>query len=584
MARSRAVARTSDADAEKIEAWYRERLTERPGRAPWDGKGWEPVTIGPTWQRDDDGYWVLPDLSLGWHVLGWCGTELQYASDEPWRFTDEQARFLLWWFAVDESGGFLYQDGCLQRLKGWGKDPLGACLCVVELLGPARFDRWGDDGQPRGKPVEAAWVQTAAVALEQTKTTMKLMPLLFTPASKAKYRLQINKQQVNAMDGTLLLEAVTSSPATLEGARSTFVLLNETHHWLASNDGHDMADVIERNTVKSSDGAARSLRLTNAYEPGEDSVAEHDREAWEEATAGRHVDTGFLYDSLEAPADAELTVEEAPRIVHGIRGDSVWLSTERIIKSILDGRNSPSRSRRFWYNQVTATEDAWIAPYEWAACADSTKVVADREIITLGFDGSRRRAQGVTDATALIACRVSDGHVFEPMPGCVWEQPAGVANWEVPVAEVVAAIEAVFQRYRVVGFYADPAKWESYVAGWEATYGAKLAVKSTASHPVEFWMTGGRSTVVVRALERFQSAVIDGEMTHDGSFYLTRHILNARRRSTPQGIQIHKARPDSPQKIDAAIAAVLAWQARLAAVAAGVGSRDNDWFIPVRVR
>jgi hypothetical protein len=77
------------------------------------------------------------------------------------------------------------------------------------------------------------------------------------------------------------MQAVTSSPTTLEGARASFVLLNETHHWAANNDGHDMADVIERNATKSPGGTARTVRITNAYEPGEDSVAERDREAYE---------------------------------------------------------------------------------------------------------------------------------------------------------------------------------------------------------------------------------------------------------------------------------------------------------------
>jgi hypothetical protein len=55
----------------------------------------------------------------------------------------------------------------------------------------------------------------------------------------------------------------------------------------------------------------------------------------------------------------------------------------------------------------------------------------------------------------------------------VWEQPDGPAGDRLagPVGEVDAAVRAVFARYTVVGFFADPAKWESYVAGWEAKYG-----------------------------------------------------------------------------------------------------------------
>jgi hypothetical protein len=39
---------------------------------------------------------------------------------DAFSLTLEQLRFLLWWYAIDESGRFVYQSGVLQRLKGWG--------------------------------------------------------------------------------------------------------------------------------------------------------------------------------------------------------------------------------------------------------------------------------------------------------------------------------------------------------------------------------------------------------------------------------------------------------------------------------
>jgi phage terminase large subunit-like protein len=69
--------------------------------------------------------------------------------------------------------------------------------------------------------------------------------------------------------------------------------------------------------------------------------------------------------------------------------------------------------------------------------------------------------------------------------------------------------------------------------------------------------------------------VVDGELTHDGSSVLARHILNARRRESRSGIQIAKEHPESPRKIDAAVAAVLAWQCRVDAVAKGLGKKKT---------
>lgn len=81
----------------------------------------KPFTIGPTWKRGDDGMFVRPAFTLGWHVLAWTGAYLQHATGRPWRYTSEQVRLVLWWFAMDpDTGEFLYRDAVLQRLKGWG--------------------------------------------------------------------------------------------------------------------------------------------------------------------------------------------------------------------------------------------------------------------------------------------------------------------------------------------------------------------------------------------------------------------------------------------------------------------------------
>jgi hypothetical protein len=575
MARRKAADVRTGPDHDEVIGWYRERLAE-PAVLPWEGARFEPSTLGPTWATAG-GRWVLPDATLGWDVLGWCGTELQHRRDEPWRFTLEQARFVLWWYAVDEAGRWLFRDGVLQRLKGWGKDPIGACLLYVEALGPCRFAGWDGD-RPEAADCEDAWVQTAATSLEQTKNTMRLMPGLITPEAHRHYGVQLGKEVIHALGDTRLIQAVTSSPATLEGARATFVLKNETQHWLSNNDGHGMADVIERNATKSPGGTARALAITNAYEPGEDSVAQRDREAFDQAEAGQSLTTGILYDALEAPPDAPLSEADAAEVLAGVRGDSLWLDIPAIVRSILDTRNPPSRSRRFWYNQVTASEDAWLSGQEWGSCADPSVEVVGGDVITLGFDGSRARARGVTDATALIGCRVRDGHLFTID---VWEQPPHVDGWEVPTAEVDAAVHEAFRRFRVVGFYCDPAKWESWVSGWEAKYRRMLKVKATERHPCEWWMTGGRAGMIARALEVFHTAVVEGELTHDGGYVLTRHVLNARRKPTSSGIHIAKEHPDSVRKIDAAVAAVLAWRARVDAVAAGVDGKDK--FTPRRV-
>lgn len=80
-----------------------------------------PNYIGPVWQKNEDGSWLLPEHTLGWEIAGWCSQYLADPNDETrsWKFTMEQLRFVLWWYAIDADGNWLYRSGVLQRRKGW---------------------------------------------------------------------------------------------------------------------------------------------------------------------------------------------------------------------------------------------------------------------------------------------------------------------------------------------------------------------------------------------------------------------------------------------------------------------------------
>jgi hypothetical protein len=567
MARSLAVVTTDidpyvRAEMEAAEAYYRERLLAPVVRPELP---YPPVFMGPTWQTDGE-HWLLPERTLGWQMLAWTGAYLQKDRETPWVWTDEQARFLLWWYAVGEDGEFHYSDGVFQRLKGHGKDPLGAGLSTFELAGPCRV---GDmvDGHPVGTPAAEPWVQVAAVSLEQTKNTMRLLPRLISDRAKADFDLVVQKETVHGLHGQALMQAVTSSPTTLEGARASFVLLNETHHWLANNSGHEMADVIERNASKSEGGAARSLRITNAYEPGHDSVAERDREQAEAVLDGRAVDAGLLYDTLEAPPNAPLTLEAAPDVIASVRGDSVWLNVKRISKSIADRRNPPSRSRRFWYNQIVAAEDAWVHPQKFDALGVREEL-APGEVILMFFDGSKS-----DDATALVATRARDGKVFQLG---VWQKPPGYDEkargpWRVDRQSVNARVEEVFDLYRPVAFFADPSDtrddetseryWEALVDEWHRLYKRRLKLWATKTgdkqHAVNYDMRSPtRQAEFTAAAERFVEDVDSGSLTHDASRALRAHVKNARRAPGKYGVGLMKEHRESARKIDLAVSAV----------------------------
>jgi hypothetical protein len=305
--------------------------------------------------------------------------------------------------------------------------------------------------------------------------------------------------------------------------------------------------------------------------------------------AGLATDTGLLYDSIEAAPDAPLGQESirltlglppgvAPtkeqtkavigEVIDSVRGDSTWLKIDRIVKSILDRRNPPSRSRRFWFNQVVATEDAWADPKDWDLCAAGPDVVPlmPGEEIVLFFDGSKSE-----DSTGLVGCRVSDGLV---VTFGMWQKPPGRRGelWTAPRQVVDQRVDAVFEDYQVVGFFADPSHtkddetqdryWDDVIDRWHRRYASRLQVwatpgKGAAGHSVMWDMTSpARSADFAAASERAMADIAEHTLLHDGDARLKQHVRHAKRYPTRGGVSLWKGAKESRKKIDLAVCAV----------------------------
>ena len=564
-----------DADYRAIEQEYRD-LLERT--LPPADLTWEPVRIGPTWQYDSG--WLLPEASLGWGFLSWTTRHLTGKGGKPWWWTPEQTRFLLWYYAVDthgvveaDKGEFTYHSAALQRIKGWGKDPTAAGVSVGSLHAPVMFDHWEGD-RPIGRDDPEAWTQIAAVSQDQTKNTMKLFPALIPQETRDRYGIQIGKFNIWSDGDRRQIEAITANPDSVEGGRPHQIIRAETQNWLATNGGHDMVGAMEGNAAKSEVSTpARILDIFNAYRPGRDSVAERAREAWEstQGDSATHVEYGVLWDSLEAPPNAPLTKEAAPEVVRCVAGDATWLDTRpngRIVKSILNPENSPSESRRKWYNQIVGTEDAWVQP-AWVDRKENWRKedeLHSGDRVVLFGDGSKSG-----DDTGLIAVRIDDG-----LAQVLHHQHPGNDARGKPIlvdrAEVDAAVTVAFDTYKVVAFYFDPSHakaddaieddrfWWPLVDRWHERYKNRLDKRywpikfGPRAHSIAFDMSG------TFAQQQFQPAVTQaaedmeaGEAPYRDSAVLRRHLKNARRREGRFGITIGKENRSSTRKVDLAV-------------------------------
>lgn len=541
--------------------------------------------------------------TLGWYVIDWMiGNLAQPGRDDgaPYIPTKEQAEFLLRYYELHPvTGKRVIHRALLSRPRGWGKSPFVGAIALAEACADVVPDGFDSYGEPLGRPwhsIRTPLVRIAAVTEQQTDNTW--IPLL----EMARGRSLSTDYGLECLDTVIYLprgevSPITSSATSTKGDPACFASLDQTEEWTATNGGVRLAKVMRFNAAKL---GGSLIETPNAYTPGGGSVAEQSASDYQAIIDGRSRARGILADHREAPPETDMTDEQS--LVAGLRyayGDSSdhpdgcvlhdppcgpgWSPIERLTSEFYDTSNEPQDLRADLLNQITHAADAWLTEPEVRASSDLGRVVQPGDRIVIGFDGSRKRARGVTDATALIGCRLSDGHLFTIG---VWEQPerpqlgpdGKPIEWQVPVVEVLAAVHEAFATYDVVGMYADPAKWESHVADWEAAYGPRLKVQATRQHPIEWWMTGGRSVLIVRALEKFHTALTEGELTHDGSSALVRHLCNARRRPGRSGLQIGKAHPDSPKKIDAAVASVLAWQCRLDAIAKGVAAEEEEMY------
>lgn len=521
--------------------------------------------LGPTWQKTDEGKWWLPKYSLGKQIAIWCATYLSAAKGRgTWKFTNEQLRFLLWWYAVDEDGQFLFRTGVLQRLKGWGKDPLLAVISLVEFVGPCRFSHWEHDAAGNKTPVGTdepdAWIQIAAVSQKQTKNTSLMVLRLVTPKLKKKYQIadfSASSETIRAQQGKKQIEMVTSNPRSLEGGRATFVVLNETHHWVEGNDGHTMYETIDGNVTKGGGEGARYLAITNAYLPGEDSVAERVRYAWQRIQEGKAVDIGMLYDSVEAHELVPMHPVALEVVIPIIRGDATWLNVKSIMASIQNEAIPVVRSRRMWLNQIRASDDSMYSESDWDVL-ECTDYLRDGDEVVLGMDGGR-----TDDSTALIAIRVSDGLVTLLD---IWEKPDGVDRWKVNPEAVDSKVAWAHRTYKVVGFYSDVQDWESFVLKWDSLYSERYSIKANgAGNSVGWDMRAVKRTTM--AHERLIAAITDGTLKwsyrNDSPLAKTlrRHVLNVYRYENNFGVSFRKESRESRRKIDAYAALVAAYQA-----------------------
>jgi hypothetical protein len=536
----------------------------------------------------------VPELTLGWEAVKWASKYLRQPNGphagQRFKFTQSQIRFLLHWYALDESGEWLYRRGVRRLAKGSGKSPFAALMALVELCAPVRLDHWEPDalGGVVGKPVVMPWVVIAATVESQTENTMRMVRAFAPKGSRIvrDYQLDPGETRYNKLDPLGgKLHILTGSSSAAEGGEYTFAVGDEPEHWTPARNGPDFAATLADNLAKS---GSRMLETCNSWSPGAESVAEKSWDSWVLQEEGHaRGDSRILYDARVAPSTtvlhddprncekdgtcrheptaphfAEIGLTEALEFVYD---DCWWANLTAIRERVWDLQSLESDSRRKYLNQPVADEDAWVTPQEWAALAKPERVVTDGEEIVMFFDGSKSR-----DATALLGCCMSDGHVFKIG---VWEpDPKHDTEDVVPVAAVDSQVMWAHEKYTVLAFFADVQEWQGFVkVTWPDRYKDRYVIMASPSgrEPAAIaWDMRSHSHDFAEAAEVCHEEIVSGRFTHDGDSVVARHVANARNSPQRGRMSISKESPDSPRKIDAAVCVIGARMARRLALAA----------------
>jgi hypothetical protein len=499
---------------------------------------------------------------------------VHHLSGEPWEFVPAQMRFLHLWYAVRPDGRWRFRSGVKRGSKGSGKDPFGGAYAHLEAGGPVVFDGWTKDGTPVGRPHRMPLVQIAANSEAQAADLLRVANGMLS----LEYRDEVGADPgiLRTILGNARIELLTSSEASSEGDPATAIILNESHHMKPLNGGVKVAAVARRNVAKSPGGHARILELTNAHMPGEGSVGEESFLAWQAQVAGKSQRDDILYDSREAAPELRLDVEKELEL--GIRqayADAPWIDPERIRDEAQDLRTTPADSVRFYFNSLPTSETAWIEPRKFDALARADIVIAGGDPIAMFLDCSKSG-----DATAVMGCRITDGHVFTIE---VWSRPHGDRGkgWLAPRERVDACIRAQFDTYDVHWFGVDPSPalddeteheyWVPLTDQWHRDFRERVLVWATpgdaTGNAILFDMRtstpGGkeRNRKFTELAEVTASEIDDGDpanptLTHDGDSRLRVHAHNARRRPNQWGVSLSKETRDSSKLIDAAVAMV----------------------------
>lgn len=349
-------------------------------------------------------------ITLGFSAISWVEHYLVHGpgdvQGQDIELDDEFGAFVVKGYRLNRDGSRRVRRAFLSRAKGRNKSGLAGFLVCFEALGPCRFDHfaakgevseWGYEyaqGEPVGRPLTYAEVLCVATEEGQAGNTYDgvyymLHPDTCSPELLADYgRLDVGLTRINLPDKRGFIEPVTSADTSADGAKSTFIVADETHLWVLPR-LHRLHGVMTRNLLKRKLASGWMLETSTMYAEGENSVAEGTHAYAESGVASTRA---LLFDHQQAsehwnPEDRKERLS-ALREAYGPAAE--WMNLEAIADSWDDPQVSEAEFRRFWLNQpVPLVEPPKSIMPTWAVLAAAVEPRPKTLAIGLGMDPDR---------------------------------------------------------------------------------------------------------------------------------------------------------------------------------------------------
>ncbi len=458
-------------------------------------------------------------------------------SGEPFRLRIHQRRLLGELFARRPDGRRNHREALIGLPRKNAKSGLGSALALDGLL----FDCMGAEVYSA-----AAEKEQARIVFGETKRMVEAEPDLLEVCRPFKDYIEV--PETNSIYRVLSAEAYSK-----EGLNISRAVIDELH----AHPTDDLYDVLTLGSAARLDPLIISLTTAGVMRDttGNDSICYRLYQYGVRLAKGEIADSSFYFAWWGAPDYYPDRLDENGNPVPiDYRDPDVWASANPMFGDLIDPEDLESRARKTPENEFkTKRLNMWVSsrsPFlpagSWDARADSKRVVEEGSKVVLGFDGSRSG-----DSTGLLLVTVDDPPHFQVLG--VWEKPEDSApDWQVPRAEVLDLIRDTCRTYEVPAVKVDAYLWLTEMQDLVAEGIPIEAVTQTGS-------------VMVPATQRLFEAVTGKRVTHGTGPLdkaLDRHLENATLRRTTAGNQLAKEAKESPRKIDLAVCAVMALDAR----------------------